>query len=79
MQMNKYIATFYSHFGAMTYFKAIKKQSIVAKLMPVPRKVSSSCGTCVWYEHVMAVDLDDCELDCVYLEIHDGFDCVIKK
>jgi hypothetical protein len=84
--MNKYIATFYSHFGAVLYYKALKKQGVSAKLMPVPRKVSSSCGTCVSYEHDSAIypgdrELDrelDCELDSVYLEDNNSFiDCAI--
>ena len=66
--MNKYIATFHSHFGAMTYYKSLKKQDITATLMPVPRKVSSSCGSCVCYENDSVVVLEDCELDSIYLE-----------
>ena len=77
--MNKYIVTFHSHFGAMSYFKALKKQGISAKIMPVPRRVSSSCGICVCYEHDSVIDLDDCELDCVYLESAEGFKCIIMK
>jgi len=77
--MNKYTATFYSHFGAMSYFKALKIQGVTAKLMPVPRKVSSSCGTCVYYEYDKAIDRDGCELDSVYLEVKGNLDCVIRK
>ena len=77
--MNTYIATFFSHFGAMMYFKALKEQGITARLMPVPRKVSSSCGTCVRYEHMEVIDLDDCELDSVYIESGSNFDCVLKN
>ena len=77
--MNKYLATFHSHFGAMSYFKTLKKQGISAKLMPVPRKVSSSCGICVCYEHDSVIDLDDYELDLVYLESVDGLNCIVKK
>ena len=33
----KFIATFYSHFGAIRF-------------MPVPRNLSSSCGTCARFE-----------------------------
>lgn len=46
----KYIATFYSHFGAIRFKKICDQQGLVAKLMPVPRDLSSSCGTCVSYE-----------------------------
>ena len=77
--MNKYLATFYSHFGAMSYYASITKQGISAKLMPVPRKISSSCGTCVSYEHLVAVDLDDCELECVYIDTDGTFECKLTK
>ena len=42
-----YIATFFSHFGAIRYKKLCEQQGIAAKAMPVPRDLSSSCGTCV--------------------------------
>ncbi len=44
------IATFYSHFGAMRFKKACDRRGAPARLMPVPRDLSSSCGTCVRYE-----------------------------
>ena len=47
----KYIATFFSHFGAIRFEKNCKSKNITAKLMPVPRTLSSSCGTCVSYEN----------------------------
>lgn len=43
----EYIATFYSHYGAMKFKKDIEKAGGLATLMPVPRTLSSSCGTCV--------------------------------
>ena len=45
-----WIATFYSHFGAVRYTKLCKNAGISAKMLPVPRNLSSSCGTCVRYE-----------------------------
>ncbi|MBQ1364913.1 MAG: DUF3343 domain-containing protein [Clostridia bacterium] len=45
-----YIATFFSHFGAMHCKKLCDRAGLPAKLMPVPRKLSSSCGTCVRVE-----------------------------
>lgn len=41
------IATFYSHFGAMSFKKKCDAAGIAARIMPVPRSLSSSCGTCV--------------------------------
>lgn len=48
--MTKYIATFYSHFGAIRYVRELKQKGITGKTMPVPRDLSSSCGTCVMFE-----------------------------
>jgi len=79
MKMNRYIATFYSHFGAMSYYNSILKQDISAKLMPVPRKISSSCGTCVSYEHTVSIDLNDCELECIYIDVDNKLVCEIQK
>ena len=42
-----YVATFYSHFGAVRFKKACEGMGYSARLMPVPRSLSSSCGTCV--------------------------------
>ena len=42
-----YIATFFSHFGAIRYKKLCEQAGYMAKTMPVPRTLSSSCGTCV--------------------------------
>ena len=44
------IATFFSHFGAMRCKKRCDETGITAKMMPVPRALSSSCGTCVRLE-----------------------------
>lgn len=42
-----YIFTFHSHFYAIRFHKKLKDASYDAIIMPVPRKVSSSCGSCV--------------------------------
>jgi len=71
--VNKYIATFYSHYGALSYRKALQEQGIACKLMPVPRELSSSCGTCACYEHDAAVEVDGCELDAMYVKANNAF------
>ena len=38
--------TFVSHYGAIRFRKTIQSRGIRAELMPVPRFLSSSCGTC---------------------------------
>ena len=45
-----YIATFYTHFGAMNFRRKMKALGDdKAEMMPVPRALSSSCGTCVHF------------------------------
>ena len=44
------IATFYSHFGAIRFRRDCQSRGVPAKAMPVPRDLSSSCGTCVRFE-----------------------------
>lgn len=48
--MNCYVATFHTHLAALTTTRTLTARGIPAKMMPTPRKLSSSCGTCVRYE-----------------------------
>lgn len=45
----KYLVTFFTHFDALAYRQFLKEHFIEGTLMPVPRKVSSSCGTCITF------------------------------
>ena len=45
--MITYIATFYSHYGAIQFRRNCQAMNLRAEVMPVPRDLSSSCGTCV--------------------------------
>ena len=45
--MITYIATFYSHYGAIQFRRNCQAMNLSAEVMPVPRDLSSSCGTCV--------------------------------
>lgn len=74
--MNKYIATFFSHYDALTFFDFLKGKNITAKLMPVPRKLSASCGTCVSFSTDAEIDFSSYEIEAVYVETEDG---VLKK
>ncbi len=69
-----YVATFFSHFGAMHCKKLCDQAGLSARLMPVPRKLSSSCGTCV---RVEAPDADMIprteETEQIALEEADGY------
>lgn len=54
-----YIMTFYSHFGAVRFKRICDEKQIPARMMPVPRNLSSSCGTCVRYESADACPADE--------------------
>lgn len=54
-----FITTFFSHYGAMRYKKKCDEYQIKAKLMPVPRNLSSSCGTCVGSDRLAENVLSD--------------------
>lgn len=48
--MSTYVATFYTHLSAQLSSKRLRGAGYEARMMPVPRALSSSCGTCVRYE-----------------------------
>lgn len=48
--MTRFVATFHTHLSAILTRKALQRAGITATLTPVPRKLSSSCGSCVFYE-----------------------------
>ena len=43
----RYIATFHSLFGAVSFKNKLTKLGDDPVMMPVPRALSASCGTCV--------------------------------
>lgn len=46
----QYIATFYTHFAAQCFARQIEMKNISGRMMPVPRSLSVSCGTCVIFD-----------------------------
>lgn len=60
--MKEFIATFHTHLSALMTSRALTKLGVSARMMPVPRKLSASCGTCVRYlaeeAHFSAMDED---------------------
>ncbi len=47
--MSDFIATFHTHLAALKTHRNLAKAGLTARMAPVPRKISSSCGTCVFY------------------------------
>ena len=69
-----FIGTFFSHFGAMRCKKLCDEAGIPARMMPVPRMLSSSCGTCVRMEAEDAAGLPRTEeSEQLALEQEDGY------
>lgn len=68
-----YVATFHTHFGAMTMQRKLKKAGAAAQMMPVPRSLSASCGVCVRFEADSSETARGAEdLEAVYLEENGG-------
>ena len=47
--MTDYLATFHTHLAALKTHRSLTAAGVTARMAPVPRKISSSCGTCVFY------------------------------
>lgn len=75
-----YIATFFSHYGAMHCKKLCDEAGIPARMMPVPRTLSSSCGTCVRMEAESADRLPRTdEMEQIALEQEDGWQILFSN
>lgn len=78
--MTRYIATFYSQYGAVQFLKHASKHHIDCRLAPVPRVLSSSCGTCA---HYSSDDWDTGfitkDLETIYETTKDGYETVFKN
>ena len=44
MKQVEYIATFYTHLGAVKYHRHLHAKGVSAETLPVPRRYSSNCG-----------------------------------
>ena len=65
--MTRYIATFHTHLAALRSSRSLTSAGIAAQMTPVPRKLSSSCGTCVRYEsETAALELLYADAEAVY-------------
>ncbi len=67
--MTRYIATFHTHLAALRSSRSLSGKGIAAQMTPVPRKLSSSCGTCVRYEaETPELSLLDRDTEAVYAD-----------
>ena len=58
--------TFYSHYGAIQFKKELEARGIPVTLMPVPRFLSSSCGTCARIVDALPGDVSMEDIEGVY-------------
>ena len=70
--MNQYIATFHTHLAALMTCRTLTREGIPAQMAPVPRRLSSSCGTCVRYKaEGPRLEVMDEDVESVYLLTED--------
>lgn len=68
--MREFIATFHTHLSALMTSRSLTAAGIRAQMMPVPRKLSSSCGTCVRYlGEDPTLSAMDADLEAVYEKV----------
>jgi len=77
--MTRFVATFHSQYGAIQFRKHAKNLGIACKLAPVPRSLSSSCGTSAHYESI-SWDIGFCrkDLETVYEYCESGYNRVFS-
>lgn len=78
--MNEYIATFYTHHAALVSQRALNTKGYKARMMPVPRALSSSCGTCVRYEAEDTLrELLHTDFEQIVLIKEDGYQVLVEQ
>jgi len=67
------LATFHTHYGALRFHKSCQKSGLAAKMKPVPRELSASCGVCIRFEAAAAPAINDHEdMERCYEVLPDG-------
>ena len=74
------IATFHTHFGALSFHRRLAALGDAPVMMPVPRKLSASCGTCVRFSLPFeAGAMADEDLDGVYAVESGGYKLIFQN
>ena len=78
--MSEFVATFHTHLSALLSCRSLEALGAEAQMMPVPRALSSSCGTCVRYRadapHLDAMDED---VEAVYEVCGEGYRLLMEN
>jgi len=76
----EYTATFFSHFGALCFAEELSREGVACRMMPVPRALSSSCGTSVRFEDPGdPARFGGEELEAVYVRTPEGYRAVVDR
>lgn len=76
----EYIATFFTHYGAICFGRKLEKEGHKTKMMPVPRKLSSSCGTCVRFEGELTFEVqNDEDIEGLYRIDGDEYEVLLER
>ena len=78
----KYIATFYSHFGAIRFKREAPDGVTNIELRPVPRDLSSSCGTSASFdagENLTFTDDPTEEIEQIVAVTDDGYRTIFES
>ena len=79
--MEEYLATFHTHVSALLTARRLNGEGLTARMAPVPRALSSSCGTCVRYaaEHPH-LDWMDADVEGVYrINSENGYEPLMRN
>ena len=75
IEQMKFLATFHTHYGAMRFHKHCQNVygTATARMKPIPRELSASCGVCVCFEADCAPETAEHEdMDRCYIVAPDG-------
>ncbi|MBN2898831.1 MAG: DUF3343 domain-containing protein [Clostridia bacterium] len=73
------LITFFTQAGAIRYEKQLRVLGGEAKLKPVPRQLSSSCGLCLETSFEALDRIASDEIDSIYRVTSDGFELEWKS
>ena len=72
--MDEYVATFFTHYDALLFQRHAEALGVSGQLAPVPRKLSSSCGTCAMYQGTdPMLACMDVDVEAVYRREGEGY------
>ncbi len=78
--MSEYVATFRTHFSALASRRKLEAAGVAARMAPVPRELSSSCGVCLFYSgDGPMTELLHRDMERVYLMADDGYTPVAEN